>query len=350
MTFNRKNVFYPKTETRLSDEEMLSLKHRYENFNAKTELRKILNFSIGETLVSYHRVYAWGLDHLLFKVKASNGNNYVVRLNNTTVGDDYFEVEKLVYEKLEERLIQKCKIYHLERRENGNFPYDFILMDNLKEADFEKLIEQGTYTKEKELSLVYDCGKLLKKIHSIPTKSFGFFSFEKAKVGILEGEMKTWKEYFTTATSQNIKQAYDLGFIEKNIIKRSESAFTKFEYLLDNVSPVLLHGDYCEHNIIADKNNIVGVIDLTDAMTGDFMHDIAFWLAFYDFDRLNYLLKGYYSDTNISFDKTYYNKLYLYLLRINYSKAILRYKYGIPEKVPLAISKIEQALTYLELQ
>jgi len=348
-TYSRTDIFYPKTETRLSDKEMLSLKNRYDNFNPKVELNKICQHVFKTNYDTFEQIVAWGLDHLLYTVILPDKSEYVIRLNNTTIGDDYFEVEQIVYQKLIDAKVQDCKMYHLERREDGNFPYDFIILDNLQTADFEKQLENGVYTKEQELLLVKESGKLLKKIHSISTEKFGFFEFKQAKEGKLIGELDIWRDYFNTASENNLKTSYDLGFVSKELLNRTETILARYDYLLDDVKPVLLHGDYCDHNIMSKDMEITGAIDLTDSMSGDYLHDIAFWLSFYDFDRLNFFLNGYFEDEKESVDyKSLTTKLYFYLLRINYSKAILRYKYGISEKIPLAIEKIEASLAFLE--
>lgn len=347
--YQRNDVFYPKTETRLSPKEMLLLKNRYDSFDANVELKNVSKHVFNSDIKSYQKIVAWGLDHLLFIIKLENNKEYVVRLNNTSVGDDYFEIEKLVYEKLYEKNIQKCKVYHLERREDGNFPYDFIILTNIKDGDLEKLLVEDPEVKVNEKKLLVESGKLLKNIHSIETKGFGFFNFESALVGKLEGEKSEWKDYFLTAMDNNLKSSYELGFVKKHTISKTEKVIRKYDHLLNNIKPVLLHGDFCDHNIMVTRNRVSAVIDLTDTMSGDYLHDIAFWLSFYDFDRLNYLLKGYFLSEERSVDhRELVTKLYYYLLRINYSKAILRYRYGIPEKVELAINKIEESLNYLD--
>lgn len=347
--YNRQDVFYPKTETRLSDQELLSLRHRYDDFHAEDELNKMINYVFKSKIIKFKQIIAWGLDHLLYKVELDNKKEYIIRINNTTIGDDYFEIEKLVYDKLIDNKIQNCKIYHLERREYGNFPYDFIVMDFLHDGDFEKQLQDGKYNEYEERELVFKSGVLLKKFHSIKTKGFGFFNYEKACNGELIAEKASWKNYFETAATINLKQAYELGFIDKSIIDRTEKMYEKYDYLLNNIDPVLLHGDYCDHNIITKDLKVVGAIDLTDCMSGDPMHDIAFWLSFYTYDRLNYFLKGYCGEKTVLNYPDFYNKIYLYLLRINFSKAVLRYKYGIAQLVPLAIEKIKTSLSYLEL-
>jgi aminoglycoside phosphotransferase (APT) family kinase protein len=252
--YSREEVFYPKTETRLSATEMLSLKNRYDEFNAKTEIDKIIRFVFNKKFISFEQIVAWGLDHLLYKVNLSESESYIIRINNTSVGDDYFDVEKLVYEKLIESKVQNCKVYHVEKREFGNFKYDFIVLDNLQVGDFEKLLQNNFYSKEEEYRLVFESGKFLKKFHSVKTKQFGFFDVNSALKGELVGSKLSWKSYFVTAFEKNLKDSYDLGFIGKDLIKQTETIIEKHEFLLDDVKPVLLHGDYCDHNIISNKN------------------------------------------------------------------------------------------------
>lgn len=246
-TTNRKGVFYPKTETPLSDEELSNLKNRYDYFDAETELGRIVEFVFGKRLQTFSRIYAWGLDHLLFKVILEDGAAYLVRINNTSVGDDYFEVEALVYKTLKKRKIQNCNVYHVEKRSEGNFPYDFMIIDFLEDGDLEKLLEEGRYSRIEELELVRQSGVLLRKIHSIKTQKFGFFRVDKAKEGTLVGELDSWRDYFYTALEDNLRMSVDLGLVDRSIVVRAEKIYGKHEYFLENVKPVLLHGDFCDH-------------------------------------------------------------------------------------------------------
>ena len=92
----RSNVFYPKTETPLSSEELLSLKHRYDDFDATTELNKISQYVFHQPVLKYEKIIAWGLDHLLYKVIIGDEQEYIFRINNTSAEDLYFPVEELV--------------------------------------------------------------------------------------------------------------------------------------------------------------------------------------------------------------------------------------------------------------
>lgn len=337
----RNNVFYPKTETPLSDDEMLSLRNRYDRFNAGVELVKICKLVFGKEPEHYHKIVAWGLDHILYDVYLG-GKRVVVRINQTTVEDDYFEVEEYIYKKLIDFKIQNCSVYHVEKR-GKNFPYDFIVLDKLMIGDFEKLLQEGEYKSDQEVDLVKKSGQFLKRIHSIKTSKYGFFDRSKLPDGLV-GTKNTWAEYYLTAFETNLNTLVDLGYINYEKSELIKSVVKQNDGLLVCDNPVLLHGDYCDHNIISDMSGITGAIDWTDAISGDPLHDIAFWSSFYPKERLDIFLEGYYGSENKP--TSFWNTLNLYLLRINVSKAVLRHKYGIPERVPLAINKIEESLSY----
>ncbi len=342
MFSNRSDVFYPKTETRLTDPEMLSLQTRYDRFDAEAELIKICQYAFKEKPLSFQRIIAWGLDHILFDVKLKS-LRVVIRINNTTVEDDYFEVEKFIYELLMKNNIQHCKVYNLVKR-GKDFPYDFLILDRLLDGDFEKLLENGVYTVSEETSILLDSGRLLRKIHSIKSKNYGFFSRSNLSSGLV-GEKESWKDYFLTAFEENVFDLKELAYINDNKAREIVKTINDNTSLLEYNDPRLLHGDYCDHNIISNKTKIVGAIDWTDAISGDPLHDIAFWFSFYSKERLKTFLQGYYADDLRP--KNFFQVLNLYLLRINVSKAVLRHKYGIKNKVPLAIDKIDESIKFL---
>lgn len=341
MISTRDNVFYPKTETPLSDAEMLSLRDRYDRFSADIELSKICEYVFHQKPKYFHKIIARGLDHILYDVELGN-KRVVVRINQTTVEDDYFEVEDYIYRKLILLGIQNCGVYFIEKR-GKNFPYDFIILDKLMIGDFERLLQEGEYTTEMEMNLVKRSGEFLRKIHTIKTSRYGFFDRSLLKRGLI-GTKSTWADYYLTALEVNLNTLIKLKYIDNEKACEIRKVIEQNKRLLICDNPVLLHGDYCDHNIISDANTLTGVIDWTDAISGDPLHDIAFWSSFYPTERLGLFLSGYYGKENKpdTFDDT----LHLYLLRINVSKAVLRHKYGITERVPLAIKKIDESLEY----
>lgn len=344
MSHPRQKVFYPKTETELPDKELIGLRRRYDRFDKDAELRRICKFIFNQEPISYKKIVAWGLDHLLYDVRLPD-RRIVIRINNTSVGDHYFEVEHLVYQTLIKKKIQSCKVHAVEKR-GRHFPYDFIILDRLLVGDLEALLEKGYYSKKQEVGLVVKSGALLRKIHRIPTKNYGFFDPGAADKGKFVGIKHSWEDYLFTALKENVGSMVKLGYISSKKARDISKAMAGYKNFLQDVKPVLLHGDYCDHNIIVSGERITGVIDWTDCMSGDYLHDIAFWASFYPKERLDIFLKGYFA--NKPFPKNFYRKLNLYLLRINLSKAVLRYKYGIAERVPLAIEKIEESLKFLK--
>ena len=341
MVLTRDNVFYPKTETPLSDAERLSLRDRYDRFNANVELNKICEYVFRQKPKQFHKIIAWGLDHILYDVDFDE-KRIVVRINQTTVEDDYFEVEKYIYKKLILLGIQNCKVHFVEKR-GKNFPYDFIILDKLMIGDFEKLIQEGEYTTKNEVSLVKKSGEFLRKIHTIKTSKYGFFDRSQLKSGLV-GTKETWADYYLTAFELNLNTLLELNYINNEKANQIRQVIEQNRKLLICDNPVLLHGDYCDHNIISDVNTITGAVDWTNAISGDPLHDIAFWSSFYPKERLDLFLSGYYSSENKP--DLFNDTLNLYLLRINVSKAVLRHKYGITERVPLAIRKIDESLEY----
>ena len=344
MSINRNNVFYPKTETRLSDSEILSLRDRYDRFDADIELSKICQYVFHKKPIKYNKIIAWGLDHILYDVKLDD-LRIVVRINQTSVEDDYFEIEKYVYNKLIDLRIQECQVYHVEKRGN-NFSYDFIILDKLMVGDFEKILQDGDYNSQEELKLVKASGSFLLKIHSVNTEKFGFFDISKLDKGLI-GEKNSWEDYYLTAFDKNLATLVQSNYIDITKSQLIRTTVNNNKSLFAFTKPVLLHGDFCDHNIISNMTSISGAIDWTDAISGDPIHDIAFWSSFYPKERLNIFLEGYYGSA--SQPKDFWDKLNIYRLRINVSKALLRHKYGIPERVPLAIQKIDECLDYFKI-
>ncbi len=336
----RKNIFYLKTDSKLSDDEIKKLKHRYEKFPT-SYIDCIIKEYFRCNAMKISPIIAWGIQHVLFRVDLQD-ISIVVRANVTSKSDDYFYVERWASNKLKKNGLPSYNVYAVDTTRR-KYPFDFMVTDFVKDKDMESM---WPLNEKNEKMLLYQCGEILAKIHEIKTKGFGFFDNELAKKGETKGILNKWEDYIFSSFTSN------LNYLRKRKLISSKKQEIINKIFLDNKKNirlnegVLVHGDYCDHNIMVSDNKITGVVDWEDCISGDPIFDIAFWSTFYSRDRLNLLLNGYTGIKHLPGD--FEKRLDIYRLRIAISKAVLRHRYKLYDKLSLALDLINEEIRLLK--
>lgn len=156
----------------------------------------------------------------------------------------------------------------------------------------EELIE-GKDIDESELAtnqleqILFELGKHTKVMHTVKTTGFGYIKIP----GI--GSKESWREFlepdFKGTLIDNVK--HNILSIHDSQI--AEELFDQFSNYLDIEFPRLIHADLKQDNIMILDGKLSGIIDASDAMSGDVYYDLA--VIRYCFGQLlfNAFLNGY---------------------------------------------------------
>ncbi len=336
----RKGIFYPKTDQIVSGEELAKLKGRYENFPLDS-ISQIIEELFGEKPVGIEQVKAWGIRHVLYKV-ALKDFAVIFRANVTAEREEYFFVEKWAQGLLEKNGLPNYKVFAVDSSRE-KYPFDYMVMEAVEGKDIEST---WPLSPETEKSLMFQCGELLAKIHRIKTRGFGFFDEEKAKMGESGGILNSWEEHVFTSLESNLQYLLGLNLITEEKAERIRQVFKENKSLMELKQGVLVHGDYCDHNVMVSHGKITGVIDWEDCISGDPVHDIAFWSTFYPRERLPLLMEGYKAITAVP--KDFQERFELYRLRIAVSKAVLAVRFELHKRLPVMLDMIGEELELLK--
>ncbi|TFF84376.1 MAG: hypothetical protein EU552_00730 [Promethearchaeota archaeon] len=218
-------------------------------------------------------------------------------------------------------------LYYDETKEK--IPYNFSIQEYISGKPISRILEEENQnlSKTKFITLFYNIGEILGKLHNIKFNSFQESLYDIGKEGI-----ENWMEIFEPQLDLEIQEFKKNKFdIDKEITRY----FKDHESLLtDNKIPVLIHNDYQLTNIIAkeesSKININGIIDFDELRIGVRAQDFV-QLYFYTFnvvknsDILNSFLSGYKNHQTIEKDFKSQIELYtaFWLLRmLNYKSLI----------------------------
>ena len=111
-------------------------------------------------------------------------------------------------------------------------------------------------------------GTMLKKMHSVKTKKYGYI----VKPGI--GQYKTWKNFMDVYLTLRIDKLKKIKLIDKNRLNKITIYLDENQDLLNLKNPRLCHKDVNKGNIMIYKGKISGIIDASDAISGDPTFDV----------------------------------------------------------------------------
>ena len=156
---------------------------------------------------------------------------------------------------------------------------EYINGKNLDEINCKKQVYANLY---KQL------GQILRKLHTVRMQGFG----PVGRNG--KGEFKTERDYIHSWFPRELKRLKKTTYYSAQQIKQISRFYNEHRNLLDNSTPVLLHNDIHDHNIIAKGTSISGIIDFGDLLAGATMDDFSLMyidhFGTYKFDKL---VEGY---------------------------------------------------------
>ena len=166
---------------------------------------------------------------------------------------------------------------------------DFVIETKIQGMDLSKT----KLTDAQKKLLIRDIALNLKKMHSIKTKKYGYINDS----GI--GEFSSWK----TVMQKYISKRMDS--LNKNSLVSIDMKRSINNYLKNNMkyielsSPRLIHKDVNAGNIMIYDGKFSGIIDASDAMSGDPMFDVGIIYEIFD-KKLFAIFCKYYGRINIS--------------------------------------------------
>lgn len=183
------------------------------------------------------------------------------------------------------------------------------------------------------------------RLHKINVEGFGPFRNDEASNRVLVGTFSTLDESINAGLDENLERLVKYEVITKEMSDKMGMLFKNNSLLQSNVS-VLVHNDFADWNLLTDGNTITGIIDWDECVGGHPIQEIACWSTFFDPERINSFLDGYFSETEKydNFDELFQ----LFRLRYTISKMALRIKRYTYEQTPFLKGMIEKGEKHLE--
>lgn len=344
---DRSECFYWQTDRKITAEEAaLIWKDRHSAITNEELLKKINSELVGDKLKYIEpfdvnaQTSSGNVNSIRIGVLES-GKKVIIRCHPKGVRNGYFYSESLASKISLDYKIPTYKTYTI---------HDLSSEDDISYQVIEKLRGDSIqfYLREhpeKEEALVYEMGKTMAQIHKIKVDGFGPFRNEEAKKGRLVGTFKTLDDSTNAGLEENLERLIKYNIISKEVADKMRKLF-KNNPLLDFKEPVLVHNDFADWNLLTDGKTISGVIDWDECVGGHPIQEIACWSTFFDPERINSFLKGYYSETKKP--ENFEQIFQLFRLRYTISKMALRIKRYSYEQTPFLKNLLEKGEKHLE--
>lgn len=344
---DRSECFYWQTDRKISAEEAAIIwKDRHSAITNEELLNKIRPKLKDDNLL-YIKPFDENAQTSLGNVNSirvgvlESGKEIIIRCHPKGVKNGYFYAESLASQIALDNGIPAYKTYAIHELD-GDDDISYQVIQKLDGNTVQFYLKEHP---EKEEQLVFEMGRTMATLHRIRISGFGPFDNEKAKNGVLVGMHKTLKDSINAGLEENLERLVKYNILTPKIAEKIKALFANNELLCSDLS-VLIHNDFADWNLLTDGNTITGVIDWDECVAGNPIQEIACWSTFFDPERINTFLKGYFSKnpTYDYFDETFQ----LMRLRYTISKMALRIKRYTYEQTPFLKSMIEKGQKHLE--
>lgn len=343
----RQDVFYWQTDRAVDPEQaghIWANRHRY---FTDEELVSAVNSALGEDKLAR-------VEPLDLEARTNLGNVNSVRVGELVLGKEviirchpkgikngYFHSESVAANKAKEAGLPSYETLAVHDYEGGE-DFAFQVIEKLSGTAIKKWLEQHP---EDEAKLLPQIGRMMARLHQVQVEGFGAFDNDKAKSGELVGLHQTFGDAVRAGLPFNLDVLTKEGILTAEQAQSVTTLFGTGNTLLDVQQAILVHNDFADWNLLTDGDDVTGIIDWDECVGGDPASDIACWSTFFDPERLNGFLDGYWqvTDKPEDFDERFE------LLRLRYvvSKMTLRIRRYSWEKTDFMKDKIEVGKVHL---
>lgn len=164
-------------------------------------------------------------------------------------------------------------------RDNPEFPNGYLIEQELNGITADKL----QFTQSDEVGFYKKLAALVSNIHRIPIRGFGY-------IGDGEGDSESMYSFFDDEFDDRTETLIEKGIYTESALREMKNILLNTLKRFDDLPPVLCHGDLSKKNVIIQDNGELVLIDWDDAMSYNWMADIArftFWM------KMNYSEQDY---------------------------------------------------------
>ena len=271
----------------------------------------------------------------------TSGEKRVVRCHPKGIDNGYFHAESLAAQRAKSHGLPSYSTIAIHDFVGGE-DFAFHVLEMLPGIALKRWLEQHPTD---ERPLLGKVGQMMARMHAIAVDGFGPFNNTAAQSGKLTGLHRSLGDAVRAALPMNLSVLASEGLITPNQIAAITELYSDSNALLRDRNAVLVHNDFADWNLLTNGTEITGILDWDECVGGIPASDIACWGTFFNPERMEPFLEGYFgvSPKRPGFDEEYE------LLRLRYviSKMTLRLRRFTWEKTDAIRERIESGKLHL---
>jgi fructosamine-3-kinase len=319
---SRKDIYYWKCDRPTA---FFAIKGENDTSLVEKGIREVLADYFGDNNFTLSAGIGQG-NHLTYTA-VYNEENYFVRVENGSEGDQYMDVETAIMEKVRLLGVPTPQIYAVDARRK-RYPFAWQLMDMVPYPDLNKLYKSGELD---ALTVMRQLGRYIATWQQIETPGYGPYNTDILRYeGQFVGLHKTYRDYYMLNLQQHLDYLVQKDFLDEKQTQHIAELVKANDSYLDIPQGCLVHKDIALWNILGDSKNIRSIIDFDDCISGDPTDDLSLMGCFHSGDEMRMLFEGYKSVKPLP--EEYERRFWLHLLRNIIFKAVIRVGAGYFEK------------------
>ena len=344
---DRSDVFYWQTDRAVEPTEAGAIwadRHRY---FTDDELVERVNTTLGEDKLTEIEPLDLDAQTNLGNVNSvrvgrlASGSEVIIRSHPKGVLNGYFHSEAAAAHKAKEVGLPSYDTLAVHDYDGGA-DFAFQVIEKLSGTAIKKWLETHP---EDEAKLLPQIGKMMARLHQIQVDGFGPFDNERAKSDELVGVHKTLGEAVRAGLPFNLEVLLKQSVLTPEQGTAITKLFEDDNPLLASSQAVLVHNDFADWNLLTDGQDVTGILDWDECVANDPVADIACWSTFFEPERLEAFLDGYWQIAEKPDD--FQQKFELMRLRYVLSKMTLRLRRYTWEQTDFMREKIETGKVHL---
>jgi Ser/Thr protein kinase RdoA (MazF antagonist) len=271
----------------------------------------------------------------------ASGKEVIIRCHPKSVRNGYFHAEATASHLAKEAGLPSYDTVVVHDYEDGD-DFAFHVLEKLPGTAIKKWLEAHP---NDEAALLPKIGKMMAQLHQVKVDGFGPFDNERAQNGELIGLHKTFGEAVRAGLPFNLDVLQKEGVLSDGQVAAVTKLFGDNNPLLYVKRGVLVHNDFADWNLLTDGKDVTGILDWDECVAGDAVGDIACWSTFFDPERLEGFLEGYWQVAEKPAD--FQDRFELLRLRYVLSKMTLRLRRYTWEQTDFMREKIKTGKVHL---
>ena len=231
----------------------------------------------------------------MFRLVTSSGTNYIRFLPE----DASFAAEVLAHNILLDMGVIVPRVVTFEHR-NETTGLSIMITEEIPGTSVE-----DEWPRDNLRSILREAGRQIARVHEVPINGFGWI--DRTSYDSLQGENRTFQDYFTEFLNDDLQTLERYEFTEKERMYIA-NLMEKTRQELDVQNAVLVHGDFDVSHIFHSNGRYSGLIDLGEIRGNNRLFDLA-TCALFDRspDRIAclYILEGYCEMTPLTDNDLY---------------------------------------------